>query len=306
MPQRKRIVSTMADATILSGKPLRDLLFGQARAVSSRLRQKGIMPKLAVVVVGNNPASQVYVKAKMAAAADCGIESTVLRLPERTRQSTLHTRLNALNEDPSVYGVLLQLPLPKHLNSAEALEWIHPHKDVDGLTAVNAGKLEIGAPDGLTPCTPLGVLRLLEAAGVELKGTEVVVVGRSNLVGRPIASLLGQRHATVTTCHRYTENLAAHIKRADLVVLAAGSPGLVRGAHLKKGAAVIDVGITPVDVNGLRKLLGDAHDDCRGQARLLTPVPGGVGPMTVASLMTNTLDATCLQNGLPRPRWKIR
>ncbi|MBI1363369.1 MAG: bifunctional methylenetetrahydrofolate dehydrogenase/methenyltetrahydrofolate cyclohydrolase [Proteobacteria bacterium] len=294
-------------AHVVSGRKLRDKLLVQAAEVSASLRGRNLPPRLAVVLVGENPASLVYVQSKMKAAESCGIDSTLLTLPAQTDQATLNTTIEQLNTDPSVNGILLQLPLPSHLDRDTALDAISPAKDVDGLTPTNVGLLELKR-DGLKPCTPLGIMRILESIGTKLKGIDAVMIGRSDLVGRPMASLLAQEEATVTMCHRYTKDIGLYLKSADLVIVAAGSPELVKGKQLKPGATVIDVGITPVtDDEGKRRILGDcAFDSCKDVAAYITPVPGGVGPMTVASLMTNTLDATCRQHGLPLPEWKIR
>lgn len=299
MPQQARHIS---------GRTLRDHLFRQAEAEVSGLAAKGINVGLTVVQVGDNAASKVYVKSKHKAATKLGIRSEIIQLDADTTQEQLEQTLTELSERTSVHGILLQLPLPRGLEAQPALECIAPVKDVDGLTIRNTGLLELGEPDGHRACTPLGVMRLLESADVDLKGCNAVMIGRSNLVGRPLASLMGLASATVTICHRYTTDLREHTSKADVVVVAAGQPGLVTGDDLKPGAVVIDVGITPgTDSEGNRKLYGDCDaDSCARVAGLITPVPGGVGPMTVASLMTNVVDAACLQADLPVPVWNAK
>lgn len=293
-------------AHVISGKKLRDTLLLQVSHEVQTLAQKGVNPKLAVVLVGDDSASHVYVNAKIKAAAACGINSTLTALPANTPQHELEETIQQLNTNPSVHGILLQLPLPPQLDRAAALDCISPQKDVDGLTPTNVGLLELGR-EGLKPCTPLGIMRILKSINAKLKGIDAVMIGRSDLVGRPMASLLAQEEATVTMCHRFTQDIGLYLKSADLVIVAAGSPELVKGKQLKSGAIVIDVGITPTtDDEGNHRLLGDcAFDSCKDVAAYITPVPGGVGPMTVASLMTNTVDATCRQQSLPTPNWRI-
>jgi methylenetetrahydrofolate dehydrogenase (NADP+)/methenyltetrahydrofolate cyclohydrolase len=301
------MTAALDTAQVVSGRKLRDTLLAQAATVSARLREMGIVPHLAVVLVGDNPASQVYVQAKTKAAEACGIASSVHPLPATVSQAELGALIDRLNAHDGVHGILLQLPLPDGLCRDTAIDGIHPAKDVDGLTPTNVGLLELKR-EGLKPCTPLGIMRILHHLGTPLKGIDAVMIGRSDLVGRPMASLLAQAEATVTMCHRYTKDIGLYLKSADLVIVAAGSPELVKGYQLKAGATVIDVGITPVtDAEGNRRLLGDcAFDSCKGVAAYITPVPGGVGPMTVASLMTNTLDATCRQHALPVPDWRLK
>jgi methylenetetrahydrofolate dehydrogenase (NADP+)/methenyltetrahydrofolate cyclohydrolase len=247
----------------------------------------GRAPSLTTVLVGDDPASNVYVNMKHKACAEVGIESTDQRLPADTSAEYLAGLLQDLNADDAVDGILLQLPLPDGLDDDAITELIDPAKDVDGLTAVNAGRVVQGR-DALVPCTPSGVMLLLERAGAELSGAEAVVVGRSNLVGRPVASLLLGQNATVTTCHSRTRDLAAVTRRADVLVACVGMPRLITGDMVKPGAVVIDVG-TSREENGL---VGDVDfDDVNGVAGALTPVPGGVGPMTIACLLANTVKA---------------
>lgn len=273
-------------------------------AVNSQTAELETSPQLAVILVGNNPASQVYVRKKIEAAQKVGIKSILIELEDATSQESLASEIEKLNNNPAVNGILLQLPLPEHLDSLDAINHINPIKDVDGLTSTNVGKLE-DMPDKLLPCTPLGILRILAAEKVNLQGLETVVIGRSRLVGRPIANLLAHKDATVTMCHRHTKNISTHLKQADLVIIAAGHPNLVQGKDLKKGAIVIDVGINPItNSDGSQSIVGDANfKSCLEKVSRITPVPGGVGPMTVASLMTNTVDAYCLQNKKTLPKW---
>ncbi len=272
--------------------------------VSEFTEKEATQPQLAVILVGDNPASQLYVKNKIKAAEKVGIKSTLIQLSATTTQAQLELEINKLNQDQHTNGILLQLPLPEGLNSLQAINQIDPLKDVDGLTSTNVGKLE-DMPDKLLPCTPLGILRILENEQVNLQGKEITVVGRSRLVGRPIANLLAYKDATVTMCHRFTESISQHIKRSDIVIIAAGHPNLVKGEDLKKDAIVIDVGINPItNTDGTQGIVGDAHfESCLEQASRITPVPGGVGPMTVASLMTNTVDAYLLQNNQEPLAW---
>jgi methylenetetrahydrofolate dehydrogenase (NADP+)/methenyltetrahydrofolate cyclohydrolase len=251
-------------------------------------------PGLATVLVGDDPASAIYVGGKQRASAEVGIRPFDHRLPADASQADVAEVLDALNRDPEVSGVLLQLPTPPQVDGSGLAETIDPAKDVDGLTPISAGLLAKGRP-GLRPCTPQGVLELLRRHDVVLEGAEAVVVGRSDLVGRPVATLLTAANATVTVCHSRTRDLGAVIGRADVVVAAVGSPGLVRGEWIKAGAVVIDVGTNRTDAG----LVGDVEfAAARERAALITPVPGGVGPMTIAMLLANTLRAAEVQQGL--------
>lgn len=251
------------------------------------LTEKGVMPHLAVIVAGDNPASQVYVRNKENACLRAGIRSTILRLPESCTQEELESAVAALNADQSVHGILVQLPLPKGLDEARVLAMIDPEKDVDGFHAMNTGKLMSGQP-GFVPCTPLGVMKLLEAYNIPTRGRHAVVIGRSNIVGKPMAMLLLAADATVTICHSKTENLADITQQADILVAAVGRANFVTGDMIKPGATVIDVGINRVD----GALVGDVNaEEAAQKAAYLTPVPGGVGQMTIAMLLSNTLDA---------------
>lgn len=248
---------------------------------------RGVTPHLAVVLVGENPASQVYVRNKENACRKAGMRSTLIRLPEDCAQETLEQTVRELNADESVHGVLVQLPLPAHLDEAAVLRLIDPDKDVDGFHAMNAGRLMSGQPC-FVPCTPLGVMKLLEAYDIPVRGKRAVVVGRSNIVGKPMALLLLAADATVTVCHSRTENLAEITREADILVAAVGRPNFITADMVKPGAAVIDVGINRVD----GALLGDVDFTGASEvAGFITPVPGGVGQMTIAMLLANTLDA---------------
>lgn len=251
------------------------------------LTEKGVTPHLVVIVAGDNPASQVYVRNKENACLRAGIRSTILRLPESCTQEELESAVVALNADQSVHGILVQLPLPKGLDEARVLALIDPEKDVDGFHAMNTGKLMSGQP-GFVPCTPLGVMKLLEAYNIPTRGRHAVVIGRSNIVGKPMAMLLLAADATVTVCHSKTENLADITRQADILVAAVGKANFVTGDMIKPGATVIDVGINRVD----GALVGDVNaEEAAQKAAYLTPVPGGVGQMTIAMLLSNTLDA---------------
>jgi methylenetetrahydrofolate dehydrogenase (NADP+)/methenyltetrahydrofolate cyclohydrolase len=263
-----------------------------------------VVPGLVTVLVGADPASQVYVGAKEKTSKELGIYSERYDLPENTTQKDLIDLVNKLNKDPKIHGILVQLPLPKHLNEEEVLYAIDPKKDVDGFHPVNVGKLMIGEPDYL-PCTPAGIQQLLIRSGTQIEGAEVVVVGRSNIVGKPIANILLQKapgaNATVTICHTRTRDMAFHTKRADILIVAAGKPKAVTADMVKEGAVVIDVGVNEVGKTpeGKRILAGDVDFDAvKEKAKAITPVPGGVGPMTITMLMLNTVRAAKLAAGL--------
>jgi methylenetetrahydrofolate dehydrogenase (NADP+)/methenyltetrahydrofolate cyclohydrolase len=277
------------------------LLDGAALAASIRtdmsrraaaLRALGHPPGLAVILVGSDPASSVYVKHKVKDCEEAGIRSILDRLPADTPQDALQARIDQLNADPSVHGILVQLPLPPHLDAQRVIETISPAKDVDGFHISNAGALMTGQPRFL-PCTPYGVMKLLEHAGVALAGAEAVVVGRSNIVGKPQAMLLLQASATVTICHSQTRDLAAHCRRADVLVAAVGRERMITGDMIKPGAVVIDVGMNRISQGpNAGKLCGDVDfDSALEVAGAITPVPGGVGPMTRAMLLVNTIEA---------------
>ena len=267
-----------------------------AQQVIARMAAGARAPALAVVLVGEDPASQVYVRNKIAACAQAGITSIEHRRDPALSDADLLALVAGLNADPAIDGILVQLPLPPHIDSARVISAIHPDKDVDGFHPVNVGRLATGL-DGFVPCTPLGCLRLLEATLGDLTGAEALVIGRSNIVGRPMASLLIRASATVTVAHSRSRDLPGLTRRADIVVAAVGRPEMVRGHWLKPGATVIDVGINrvPKDSGMGTKLVGDvAFDEAAQVAAHITPVPGGVGPMTIACLLENTLKAAAL------------
>ncbi|MBC2666012.1 bifunctional methylenetetrahydrofolate dehydrogenase/methenyltetrahydrofolate cyclohydrolase FolD [Novosphingobium flavum] len=250
------------------------------------------VPGLAVVLVGEDPASRIYVGRKRKAAGMAGIRSAEYRLPAETGEAALLDLIAALNADPAIHGILVQLPLPRHIDAARVLDAIAPEKDVDGFHPVNVGRLSTGSGAGLVPCTPLGCMILLEQVIDDFRGLKAVVIGKSNIVGKPVALLLLERECTVTVTHIHTRGLPEIVRSADIVVVAAGSPELVKGDWIKPGAVVIDVGINRVvDKDGISRIVGDvAAQEC-GHAGVLTPVPGGVGPMTIACLLRNTVDA---------------
>ena len=284
-------------AKIIDGKALAAELRGQIAASAAELTAKtGVKPGLAVVLVGENPASVSYVTAKEKACADCGLQSFDIRLPATTSEADLLARIRELNADTSVHGILVQLPLPKGISERRVIETIAPEKDVDGFTPVNVGRMVIGEPCYL-PCTPHGIIKLIERAGLDLKGKHVVVIGRSNIVGKPVAILLARKeiNATVTLCHTGTPDIGVYTREADAVVVATGVPNTLRGDQLKPGAVVIDVGVNRIPdatrPTGFR-LVGDADaESCGAVAGAMTPVPGGVGPMTITMLLWNTLEA---------------
>ncbi len=273
-----------------------------AAAVAQLKAQYGLTPGLAVVLVGDNPASQVYVRNKDKAVQEVGMASFPVHLPATTSQQELLAVVHKLNADPKVHGILVQLPLPKGLNEDEVLAAIDPAKDVDGFHFVNAGKLASGLP-GLVPCTPLGCMILLKTVLPDAAGQHAVVIGRSNIVGKPVAQLLLQANCTVTIAHSRTRDLPALCRTADILVAAVGRPEMVRGDWVKPGAVVIDVGINRLDLpEGKTKLVGDvAYAEAAQVAGAITPVPGGVGPMTIACLLRNTLQAACARQGVAFP-----
>jgi methylenetetrahydrofolate dehydrogenase (NADP+) / methenyltetrahydrofolate cyclohydrolase len=271
-------------ARIIDGKAIAAAL---RASLAERVAKLPFRPGLAFVLVGDDPASAVYVRGKDRAARAVGIEVQTIRLPTDTSEKTLLTRIAGLNANPAIDAILVQLPLPAHIGAQAVVEAIDPDKDVDGFHPLNAGRLASGNP-GLVPCTPRGVMKLLTQTGVTLAGARALVLGRSNIVGRPMAALLLAADATVTMAHSRTRNLAAECRRAEVLVTAAGKPGLVRGDWIAPGAIVIDVGINRVD----GRLVGDvAFAEASQVAGAITPVPGGVGPMTIACLLENTLTA---------------
>ncbi len=299
----------MAEARIIDGKAFAATLRGRIAGAVQRLRtEKGLVPGLAVVIVGENPASQIYVKNKGEQSREAGFHSVTHRLAEATTQDDLLRLVAQLNADPAIHGILVQLPLPPQIDAMAVLAAIDPDKDVDGFHVVNAGRLAVGLP-ALVPCTPLGCLMLLKDALGDLRGREAVVVGRSNIVGKPVAQLLLQADCTVTIAHSRTADLQAVCRRADILVAAVGRPEMVRGSWIKPGATVIDVGINRVPARdpalaaqGKSRVVGDvAFEEARMVAGAITPVPGGVGPMTIACLLLNTLTAACRGAGVPVP-----
>jgi methylenetetrahydrofolate dehydrogenase (NADP+)/methenyltetrahydrofolate cyclohydrolase len=278
---------------ILEGKPVAAKVLAEVKAGVAALTAKtGVQPTLAVVLVGEDPASQIYVRNKKRAADDVGIASRDFLFPAGCSQAELAETIRKINADPTVHGILLQLPLPKGLDENEAVNAIAPAKDADGLHPMSLGNLLAGKPS-MVPCTPGGCLEILDHYGIPLEGAEAVVVGRSRLVGKPLAQLLLARNATVTMCHTRTRDLGAHCRRADILCVAAGRPRFITGDMVKEGAVVIDVGVNRLDTG---KLAGDVDfESASKRARAITPVPGGVGLMTVAMLMKNTLLATTRQ-----------
>ena len=274
-------------AQLLDGKIMAAELEEQLKNRVEALKEKGLTPGLTVILVGDDPASQTYVSNKEKACARLGIHSDTLRMPAETTQEELEAEIIRANADPAIHGILVQLPLPRHLDSDRALSLILPEKDVDGFHDINAGRLSRGM-DCVVACTPKGALHMLKTAGIPIAGKEAVVIGRSNIVGKPMALLLLQENATVTVCHSRTANLAEHTRRADILVAAIGKPRFVTADMVKEGAAVIDVGINRVD----GKLCGDVDFEAlKEKAAYITPVPGGVGKMTIAMLMDNTVAA---------------
>lgn len=292
-----------AQAELIDGKAFAERLREKVAAKAKAFReQKGIAPGLAVVLVGDDPASQVYVRTKMKKAMESGIESFPYLLPASTPANELLALIEQLNRDRHVHGILVQLPLPGHIDDAQVIAAIDPRKDVDGFHPVNVGLLGVGAPK-LVPCTPLGCLMLLKERLGDLSGLKAVIVGRSNIVGKPMANLLLQENCTVSILHSRTRDLPAECRQADILVLAIGRPQMIGPEAVKAEAVVIDVGINRISrEDGSSALVGDADTDAvRAVAGAITPVPGGVGPMTVACLMRNTLVAACAIEGVDAP-----
>jgi methylenetetrahydrofolate dehydrogenase (NADP+)/methenyltetrahydrofolate cyclohydrolase len=291
----------MAEAQILNGVAMAAEIKGRvAERAAAFAAAAGRPPGLAVVLAGENPASQVYVRSKLKLARELGFHSIEHRPPADISKAGLLDLIASLNADEAIDGILVQLPLPAHLNADDAIAALAPEKDVDGFHVVNAGRLFIGKP-AFVPCTPLGCLRLIKSVHENLAGLNAVVVGRSNIVGKPMAHLLLAENCTVTIAHSKTRNLGAVVSSADIVVAAVGQPGMIPGIWIKPGAIVIDVGINRVPgLDGKAKLVGDVDfESARHVAGAITPVPGGVGPMTVAYLMANTCRAAFLRHGLP-------
>ncbi len=282
---------------LIDGKQLAQNLRGEIAAGVERLKaEKGVTPGLAVILVGDNPASVSYVTAKEKACAEAGMLSREIRLPAETTEADLVALVGELNDDPAIHGILMQLPVPKHISDKAVIDAIAPEKDVDGCTPVNVGRMMIGERCFL-PCTPHGIIKLIEFSGMDVRGRHAVVIGRSNIVGKPVAALLSRKetNATVTLCHTGTPDVGKFTREADVVVVAAGRPDTLTGDMLKPGAVVIDVGVNRVPdatkPKGFR-LVGDADfESCAKVAGAITPVPGGVGPMTITMLLWNTLES---------------
>ena len=274
-------------AKILDGKVLSAEIKEKVAQRVAAMKEQGVIPGLAVILVGNDPASEIYVRNKGKGCEETGMLSRTIRMDGNTTQEALEEEIEKLNQDPAIHGILVQLPLPVHLDEQAALAKILPEKDVDGFHLVNAGHLMTGT-EGVVPCTPKGALYMIRSAGIDLNGKEAVVIGRSNIVGKPMAMLLLQQNCTVTLCHSRTRDLAEHTRRADILVAAVGKAGFVTADMVKPGAVVIDVGINRL--NG--KVCGDVdYEGVKEIAGWITPVPGGVGRMTIAMLLANTADA---------------
>lgn len=281
-------------AQIIDGKALSAQLRSELAEQVSALHSKGIHPALTVVLVGSDPASKVYVRNKVNACKKTGIQSQLIELPAQTTQDELLQHIQQLNADSNVHGILVQLPLPKQIDDSVVIEAIAAEKDVDGFHVANAGALLVGQP-GYWPCTPHGCMKMLESIGYSVKGKQAVIVGRSNIVGKPMAIMLLEQNATVTICHSRTDNLTDHTKRADILVAAVGRPNFITGDMVKPGAVVLDVGINRLPDDHPTKagqLCGDVDfESAREVAGYITPVPGGVGPMTITMLLLNTIEA---------------
>lgn len=275
-------------ASIIDGKAIAAQMRKDIAAEAAVLSEKGVIPGLAVVLVGEDPASRVYVSMKEKACAEAGLFSDEHKLPADTSEADLLKLVDTLNNDDRIDGILVQLPLPDHIDESKVLDAISPKKDVDGFHPYNVGRLATGNPL-FQPCTPYGVMKMLEKTGVDLTGKEVVVVGRSNIVGKPVALMCLAQHATVTLCHSRTADLPAKVRQADVVIAAVGRPEMIKGDWIKEGAVVIDVGVNRV---GEKKLVGDVDFVAASErASAITPVPGGVGPMTITMLLFNTLES---------------
>jgi methylenetetrahydrofolate dehydrogenase (NADP+)/methenyltetrahydrofolate cyclohydrolase len=279
---------SQASAQLIDGNALSQQLRGEVATRAAALKARGITPGLAVILVGENPASQVYVRNKVKACLDAGLHSVLEKYDASMTEAALLARVEALNNDPSIHGILVQLPLPAHIDAHKVIEAISPAKDVDGFHVASAGALMVGQP-GFWPCTPYGCMKMLESIGYDLKGKHAVVIGRSNIVGKPMALMLLQQNATVTICHSATKDLKAMTLQADVIVAAVGKRNVLTADMVKPGAVVIDVGMNR---NEEGKLCGDVDfDGVKQVAGWITPVPGGVGPMTITMLLVNTLEA---------------
>jgi methylenetetrahydrofolate dehydrogenase (NADP+) / methenyltetrahydrofolate cyclohydrolase len=290
-------------ARLIEGKAHAEGLRARIRGAVADLAREGVVPGLAVVLVGEDPASRIYVRNKMRQTVEAGMRSFDHVLPASASQAELLSLVRTLNTNPAVDGILVQLPLPPQIDAQSIIEAIDPDKDVDGFHPVNVGRLVTGVP-GFVSCTPLGCLILIKSVRPDLSGLDAVVVGRSNIVGKPMAQLLLAENCTVTTAHSKTRDLAGLCRRADILVAAVGRPEMIRGDWVKPGAIVVDVGITriPGAEPGATRLVGDvAFEEAKDKAAAITPVPGGVGPMTIACLLRNTLEAACRRRGIPMP-----
>ena len=289
-------------ARIIDGKTIAAALRADVAAETRRVAgTHGLVPGLAVVLVGENPASKTYVASKSRALVEAGMRPFDHHMPAATGEDELVTLVRVLNADPTVHGILVQMPLPPQINAAHVIAAVDPNKDVDGFHPLNAGRLASGLP-ALAPCTPVGCIKLAKTVQASLEGLDAVVMGRSNIVGKPLAQLLLAENATVTIAHSRTRALPAVCRRADLLFAAIGRPEMVRGDWIKPGATVIDVGINRVADGGKSRIVGDVcFSEAAAVAGAITPVPGGVGPMTIACLLVNTLRAACMQAGLPVP-----
>ena len=286
-------------ADLIDGRAIAKKIRADVAERVKKLAATGVKPGLAVVLVGDDPASSVYVAAKGRATEEAGMHSVTMRLEADTSQSELLAHIDALNDDPKIHGILVQMPLPKQIDPDFVIRSVHPEKDVDGFHPINVGKMLVGERDGFIPCTPAGIQVLLREAGVKTAGKNCVIIGRSNIVGKPMAALMMQNtsdaNCTVTVCHSHTDDLKEHTKSADILIVAAGRAGIVTGGMVKRGAVVIDVGTNRVKDESAKtgsRLQGDVDfESVRKVASLITPVPGGVGPMTIAMLMVNTVRA---------------
>ncbi|OGJ42056.1 bifunctional methylenetetrahydrofolate dehydrogenase/methenyltetrahydrofolate cyclohydrolase [Candidatus Peregrinibacteria bacterium RIFCSPLOWO2_01_FULL_48_20] len=284
-------------ATLLDGRSVSDSLLTEVKQEIDALKSKGIAPKLVVIVVGENPASQVYVRKKQEACEKVGILSERVSLPESVTQAELLAKIEELNKDASVSGMIVQLPLPAHIEEPLVIKAINPYKDVDGFHAYNIGKMFLNKDfEDMAPCTPKGVIKLLDFYKIDVSGMDAVVIGKSNIVGKPMSVMLLNRGATVTTCHSRTKNLLKYTADADLIVVAVGKAGFLKAEMVKEGAVVVDVGINRLESG---KIVGDADfEGLEGKVAAITPVPGGIGPMTVACLLQNTVTAAKKQANL--------
>jgi methylenetetrahydrofolate dehydrogenase (NADP+)/methenyltetrahydrofolate cyclohydrolase len=293
----------MCAARVIDGKQFAADLRGRiAIAIAGLKSEHDLVPGLAVVLVGEDPASQVYVRNKAKQTVEVGMKSVEHKLDAATSEADVLAVVEQLNNDPTIHGILVQLPLPDHIDANKVINSINPDKDVDGFHVINTGRLATGQ-DSLVPCTPVGSVMLAKDALGSLSGLEAVVIGRSNIVGKPVAQLLLQENCTVTIAHSRTKDLPGVVRRADLVIAAVGRAEMVKGNWLKPGACVIDVGINRIERDGKNRIVGDCdYEDCAKVAGSITPGPGGVGPMTIACLLHNTVRAACAIRGIPVPQ----